>query len=230
MRSVFYSFVLFGALLSAGSALAQNAVQGLDEQSIRLYLEKEAVGIDGRLEVSVGSIDPRLQLAPCARMEPYIPTGTRLWGRANIGVRCLEGASWNVFIPVHVRIYAPALVAARPLAARQELSEADVQIEEIELTRQTGAVLTDPAQLAGRILSRPLAAGQPLRADQLRTPPVVSAGDQVKLSYRGAGFTISSSAKALSAASDGQRVRVQTEAGKILSGIARPGRIVELSS
>lgn len=222
MRTLLYAF-----LLCCGP-LAQ--AQGLDEQSIRVYLEKESLGLNGRAEITVGNIDPRLNLAPCARMEPYVPTGTRLWGRATVGIRCLQGADWNVFIPIYVRIYAPALVTARPLAAGQEVGAADVLTEEIELTRQTGAVLTDPAQLAGRYLTRPLAAGQPLRADQLRARPVMNAGDLVKLNYRGPGFTVSAEGKALSNATDGQRVRVQTETGKILSGIARPGRIVELSS
>jgi hypothetical protein len=32
-----------------------------------------------RMEVAVGELDSRLRLAPCARIEPYIPVGARLW-------------------------------------------------------------------------------------------------------------------------------------------------------
>jgi flagella basal body P-ring formation protein FlgA len=32
-----------------------------------------------RMEVSVGSLDARLRLAPCASVEPYMPAGMRLW-------------------------------------------------------------------------------------------------------------------------------------------------------
>lgn len=222
-------YLLFSASLTLAPLLPANA-QAIDEQSIKLYLEKENAGINGRVEVSVGQADARLRLAPCARMEPFIPSGARLWGRSHIGIRCVEGASWSTYIPVHVRIYAPALVATRPLSPGQEILESDVKLEEIELTREGSAAYTDIAQLADRVLLRSVQPGQPLRADQTRARPVINAGDQVKLSYVGQGFSVSMDAKALSPATSGQILRVQTEAGKILSGIARPGRIVEIRS
>ena len=56
-----------------------------------------------RMEVSVGTLDERLRLAPCARIEPYLPAGAKLWGRTRLGLRCLEGATrWNVFLPITV--------------------------------------------------------------------------------------------------------------------------------
>ena len=56
-----------------------------------------------RMAVQVGALDSRLALAPCAQVEPYMPIGTRLWGKTRIGLRCIDGASrWNVFLPVQV--------------------------------------------------------------------------------------------------------------------------------
>jgi flagellar basal body P-ring formation protein FlgA len=227
-RAMVFRIHLFFALVFctyAGLAGAQ-----LDEHSIQLYLEKERVGVNGRVEVTLGEIDPRLRLAPCAKVEPFIPRGAKLWGRSNIGVRCVEGASWTTYMPVHVRIYAPALVAARPLSAGQDIGPADYRIEEVELTKEAPGVFTDPAQLEDRVLMRGIAAGQALRADHTRIRPVVSAGDQVKVSYIGAGFVVAAEGKALSQAGNGQNVRVQTGTGKILSGVARPGRVVEIRS
>lgn len=44
-------------------------------------------GLPLRMEVSVGTLDSRLRLAPCARVEPYLPAGSacgdaRAWGFA----------------------------------------------------------------------------------------------------------------------------------------------------
>src|SRR4029079_11688804 len=79
-------------------------------------LAQAAEGV--RIEVEVGRLDARLKLAPCARIEPYLPHGTRLWGRSQIGVRCAEGPSrWNVYLPVIVHVRGRALVAARALPA-----------------------------------------------------------------------------------------------------------------
>src|SRR5450830_1910176 len=44
-----------------------------------------------RMEVSVGELDRRLRLAPCQDIQPYIPPGTRLWGKTRIGLRCARG-------------------------------------------------------------------------------------------------------------------------------------------
>ena len=95
-------------LLAAFPAGAQPA----PDEAVRTYLEKAATGLPGRVEVIVGALDSRLQLAPCARVEPYLPAGTRLWGKAQIGLRCAAGANWNVFLPVEVRIFARALADA----------------------------------------------------------------------------------------------------------------------
>ena len=67
-----------------------------------------------RVEVLVGQLDPRLRLAPCERIEPYLPPNTRLWGKSRIGLRCAQGPShWNVFLPITVKAYGRALVARR---------------------------------------------------------------------------------------------------------------------
>src|SRR6185369_7269807 len=52
-----------------------------------------------RIEVVVGALDPRLRLAPCDRIEPFLPAGMRLWGRSRIGLRCKEGrTNWSVYL------------------------------------------------------------------------------------------------------------------------------------
>lgn len=218
----------FGLALLATAPVAQ--AQALNEGALRVYLENAVSGAQGRVEVSIGEIDPRLRLAPCTRIEPFLPNGARLWGRSTIGVRCVEGATWTTYVPVDVRIYGPALVAARGLNAGRPLEPADVRVEEIELTREPPGVLSDPSQIRHKTLARTLRAGETLRGNQLRARPVVATGEMVKLTYSGSGFTISAKGRALSPAVAGQSVRVQTASGKILTGTARPGKIVEVQS
>ena len=45
-----------------------------------------------RVEIEPGRLDPRLRLAPCERIEPYLPPGARAWGRSRVGLRCVQGA------------------------------------------------------------------------------------------------------------------------------------------
>jgi flagella basal body P-ring formation protein FlgA len=229
--------VALAALLGTG-AHAQTSAQSTTtplQQTAQLFALREAArtagGAQSRIDVQVGALDPRLQLAPCGKVEPFLPTGARLWGRGVVGVRCIDPAAtarWSITLPVTVRIYGPALVTTRPLPAAALLQQGDFTTAEVEWTREAGAVATDFAQLADRVLTRPLNAGQPIALAALRAPQVVGQGDTVRVIGRGQGFAITVDGVALASALDGQTVRVRTEAGKVVSGTARSGRVVEV--
>jgi flagella basal body P-ring formation protein FlgA len=221
--------------VAAGAAAAQSPAtarpvspNAAPDEALRLYVERAVNGLPGRVEVNVGRLDERLQLAPCGRIEPFLPNGTRLWGKSQLGLRCAEGASWSVYLPVEVRVFGQALVAARPIGYGQGAGPEDVRLEEVELSREPGTAIAEFAALDGKTATRAIASGQILRADYFRSPPAVGAGDTVRLLYNGAGFSVSASGRALSAAAEGQPVRVQTDSGRVVQGTARAGRTVEM--
>lgn len=210
---------------SAGGAV--NAAKPAD-RSIEVLLERETAGINGRVEIVVGQLDPRLTLAHCSRIEPFLPSGTRAWGRINVGMRCREGANWTVFVPVTIKVFGSALTAKKSLMFGTAPADNDVDSIESELSREPGTPVTDLKQIEGRVLVKAVFAGQILRMEHFRAAPAVSQGDQVKLVAIGAGFSVSADGEALTHALDGQNVRVKTETGRIVSGTARTGRVVEL--
>ena len=42
-------------------------------------------------------------------------------------MRCVKGAAWSVLLPSDIKVFAPALVAARPIAANEPVTEADLR-------------------------------------------------------------------------------------------------------
>ena len=222
------------AALLAGAAGAQpvQPPAAFDEGALRAFVSQQVAAAAGqqvtRFEVQIGSLDPRLALAACRRSEPFLPAGARPWGRLSLGVRCTDGAIWSVMLPVTVRAWGPALVAAAPLAAGSILGAQDIREQEIELTREPPGLPRELAQLQGRTLVRPVSAGQALRADLVRQTAVVQAGDPVRLRFLGAGFAVTATGQALGSAGEGQPLRVRTDLGKILSGVAREGRVVDV--
>lgn len=192
----------------------------------RVFLEQQMLPGGGEVEVVIGELDPRLTLAACARFEPFVPPGAKLWGRSSLGVRCVDGANWTVFVPVEIRVFGAVQVAARPIARGRPVTADDVRIDRLDLTRISGAILGADDILDGNVAVRSIAAGEPLRRDLLRPPPIMAAGDPVKVVYDGIGFAVSIDGKALAPAGDGQSVRVSTAAGRILTGVARAGHVV----
>lgn len=205
-------------------ALANELVIATVEQ----YLHAQTQGLPGKVTTRVGTLDPRTQLAPCSAMEPFTLPGSRLWGKATVGVRCLGPANWTVYVPVEIRITGSYVVTVRPLSAGQPLTAADLATRQGDLTNMPPSVLSDPAQGIGKTLKNGLGSGQPVRSDILIAPLVIQQGQDVRLISKGPGFAVSNEGKALNNASEGQMARARTGNGQTVSGIARPGGIIEI--
>ena len=220
--------VLLAAVLPAR---AQAPASSLTAQVEQFALEaSHSVALPGlRVQVRVGQLDPRLRLAPCQAVQPYLPSGTRLWGASRIGLRCSDpGTRWNVFLPITVDVLGPALVAQAPLPAGHVLTEGDLRRSEVNLAATRTAPLARSDLAVGRALARPLVAGQALQPGDLRARLWFAAGDSVRLVAGGAGWRIHGEGQALAAGVEGQSVRVRTESGRVVSGVAVAERLVEV--
>jgi flagella basal body P-ring formation protein FlgA len=219
---------LRACLIGAAALAAQAAAAGVIEEQARQFAQDAAAGAGVRVEVVVGSLDPRLRLAPCERVEPYVPSGSRLWGRSRIGLRCVEGPTrWNVYLPLTVKVFGRGLVAARTLPAGTVLAAADMQPAEVDLAAG-GLPLQAPDLAVGRTLAHPLDAGQTVRPSDLRARQWFAAGEMVQIVAVGRGFQISGEGQALGPGLEGQPARVRLEGGRIVSGEPVAERRVEI--
>lgn len=232
MRGV--TLILAALAATAGAVSAQDngafARQPLDRvrDAAENFLRREAQGLPGKVAIEVGRPDERVSLAACAQMSAFFPAGSRAWGQTTVGVRCASPNPWTIYMAARVRISADYLEAARPLAAGQRITEDDLVRRHGELDRLPPGVITEISQAVGRRLANSLRAGTPLRHDVLREPPVVEHGQLVGLQVSGPGFRISSEGHALGKAAEGRLVQVRTASGSVISGIVRPGPVVEI--
>ena len=213
-------------LLAAGTACAQ-ADPGL-AATVQAMADAQLPNT-ARVEVTLGELDPRLRLAPCNRIDPFVPPGQRLWGRSKVGLRCADGARWTVYLPVTVKVFGTALVARAALPAGATLAGTDFAQAEVDLAEDPSAALVDAQALVGRQLARPLQPGQALRAVHLRPRQWFAAGETVQIRAGGSGFFIAATGQALTPGLEGQPVRVRTESGRVLTGEAVGERRVEVS-
>ncbi len=182
-----------------------------------------------RVEVVVGTLDSRLRLAPCAQVQPYVPPGSRLWGKTRLGLRCLTGETkWNVFLPVTIRAWGQAWVVRRDVAAGVVLTQADGVAAEVDWADEASPVMTESAVWVGQVATRALSTGQALRQHMVRAAQVFQAGAQVRVLTQGAGFQISADGQALSSGVVGQLTRVRMDGGKVMSGTVLDARTVQV--
>jgi flagella basal body P-ring formation protein FlgA len=223
------AFVAAVAWLPALAAPAGAALEPELAARLQQFAAAQGAAPSRRVEVQVGALDPRLRLAPCGRVEPFLPPGTRLWGRSRVGMRCTDGsARWSVFLPVTVRVFGPALVARAALPAGSVLTAADLAQAEVDLAEEPSMAMVETAMLVDRTLARPVQAGQAVRRAHLRARQWFAAGDTVQVSAVGSGFRIAGTGQALTPGVEGQPARVRTESGRILTGAAVAERRVEV--
>lgn len=218
---------LFGHAIAA-PPVAETAIAAQVQQFALDAAQHQAPG--RRVVVQVGALDPRLRLTPCQRTQPYLAGSQRLWGPSRVGVRCVQGASaWNVFVPVNVKVFGIASVAAAPLQAGTVLAASDLSQAEVDLAENVSNALGDPAQAVGRTLLRGIAAGQALRESHLRPRVWFAQGDEVRLVARGNGFHAVATGQALTPGIEGQPARARTGSGRVVVGSPVGTREIDLT-
>jgi len=182
-----------------------------------------------RMEVAVGQLDNRLKLAPCQRVEPYLPPGVQLWGQTRLGLRCVQGsAKWNVFLPLIVKAFGPAWVIKGTVASGAILVATDAMMVEVDWAENNSPIVASQADWLGKVATRQLTTGQPLRLDMVKAAQVFQSGTQVRVLAIGTGFEIASRGQALSAGVIGQSARVRLDNGQVLMGTVMDHQTVRI--
>lgn len=207
------------------SAPQQHAVL---RTAIQQFLQMQTAGLPGSSSITVGAIDPRLKLAACPAPDVFFPSGSRAWGKTTVGVRCTSPATWTIYVSATVRVHGDYLAAAAPLAQGQSIGPNDLVKLKGDLTALPAGVVTEASLAIGRTLSTSIAAGAPLRQDALRAQQAIQQGQAVRVTTAGPGFQVSTEARALNNANEGQVAQARTASGQVVSGVARMGGLIEV--
>jgi flagellar basal body P-ring formation protein FlgA len=183
-----------------------------------------------RVQALPGALDARLTLAPCTRVQPHLPAGTTAWGRTRVGLRCAEGAvRWNVFLPVTVQVWAPAVTVVTALPAGTQLQAERLTLQETDWAATPQAPFADVQALVGRTLARGVGPGQSLHATDLQVRRWFASGETVRVVTQGPGFAVTAEGQALAEGVEGQPVRVRIGENHVAVGRAVGHRLVEVS-
>ncbi len=217
-------------LLAAAPLASAHQDPGPVKRAIESFLRVQIKGLPGQASFTIGAIDPQNQLVACPAFTVSMPPGARAWGRTNVSVHCEMAGGWRIFVPVHIRILGNYLITARALVQGQVVGAGDLADNRGDLADLPANILTDPAQAIGKTVAQSVSSGQPLRSDMLRQTLVVQQGQSVRVVSQGPGFRVSAGAgRALNNAAENQVVQVRMPNGRIISGLARDGGVVEIA-
>jgi len=223
---------LCGLVFCALSLFAPNvwADEKVDHAQIRKvameFIQTKTQGLPGKVTLKVDEIDPRVVLAACSQLEAFIPAGASLLGRTSVGVRCNEKNGWSLFMSATITSTMNMLVSSKPLQQGQVIGAGDYNIQSGEISQP--GIVTDEAQVVGKVIKFSIGAGQLLKHDMFRPPYVVTQGQTVQLVAQGDGFKLRSEGVAMNNAAAGQAAQVKVPSGQIISGIAQGNGSVEV--
>ncbi len=228
--------LLAGGMLALSPALAQNDPNTPQRQDLQIvqqtaeqFLKNQTSGLPGSITIQTDPIDQRMMLPACLDPQAFMPNGARLWGRTSVGVKCIAPSPWTIYVRANVQVISDYLIAAVPLAQGQTISASDISRVRGDMSTLPAGVITEESQVIGRVAGMSLRAGTPLRMDTIRNQRVVQQGQSVRVVSTGPGFQISTEARALSNANEGQMAQARTAAGQVVSGIAKAGGILEIN-
>lgn len=199
------------------------------KKAVEDWLQIQNKGLPGQVSVEISPLDSGNRLKPCKAFDVSLPSGAKAWGKTNVVVRCLDEANWRVYIPVHIRVKAPYLISARPIAQGQVVVEEDLTSQTGDLSELPANILTESERVIGKVAASSIPAGRPLRADMVKAQMVIRQGQTVRAVSHGPGFAVANEGRALNNAVEGQLVQVRLNGGQVVSGIAKASGIVEIS-
>ena len=200
--------------------------QGFLEFTVEDYL---ATGqIEGRYEIQVNNLDPRLRLAECDReLTATLESPAQPMGRVIVRVRC-EGASpWTIFVPAQVRLFRDVVIVTHPLKRGMLVDYADVALRERDVSQINQGYMTATELAVGQKLLRPVVTDQVLTLTHLEQNAAVRKGDHVVISARSGTLTVKMPGEALSDGGLSEQIRVRNLNSKrvIKARITGPGQV-----
>lgn len=128
-----------------------------------------------------------------------------------VPVKIACGGASPITLNVRLRVsqWREVLVATRAIRTGEAIEADAVAVQRIAIDTDSPDLLTDPAEVIGKIARRPFTAGQPLKRSAVDEPAIMRRGQDVKLLVQLDGAVIQTSAVALQDGKAGARIRVQ---------------------
>jgi flagella basal body P-ring formation protein FlgA len=227
MKKRFFSFLLLWPLLYMSPAWPEGMQSHVEIHKAALdFIQTKTQNMAGKITFKVDDIDPRISFPACSRLEAFLPAGAQMQGRTSIGVRCTEKNGWSLFLPATISVTMDMLISSRPLQQGLVIGAGDFSVQSGELNQP--GIITDQAQILGKVLKYSISAGQVLKQDMFRPPYAVIQGQTVQLIAEGNGVRLRTEGQALNNAAEGQAAQVRVSSGQVISGTAKENGIVEV--
>ncbi|WP_426358531.1 flagellar basal body P-ring formation chaperone FlgA [Pseudocolwellia sp. HL-MZ19] len=202
LPTLFFIFSLI-SFHSAGNTIDKDNLVKFVELFVKNNIDSPR---DGKLEISLPELDPRLTIKPCeAPLQANIPENHN--GRnINVKIYCEDEIPWQMYIPVKISQEILVLVTQNVLAKGTVINQSNTITEYTDINSVRGETITNVAQITGGRLKRRLSKGAVVSP---RNVCLVCEGESVTIIAQSDGFTIKTAGIALTDGSKGEQVQIR---------------------
>ena len=216
--------------VTAGTANGDRYQNHEDIIKTALEFVNHSIGEDNdNVKVSFKSLDRRLQLSKCANpLNAFWPPGAKVSGHTSVGIRCDDNIKpWKIFITASIKQFAEVWVTKSSVARGTIINKDNSALDWREISHVNTPYYPDTQSPIGLVTKRPLRMGDILSSHALEKPLAIKRGDKVVVIARKNGLEIRATATALSAAAEGDRIKVRNiSSDKVMEGTLFENSIV----
>lgn len=234
-------FILQPFLIALSLLVVQSTAQADEQrwqnrdtirQAAKSFLDDfTASSHNGRTEITLGKLDPRLKLKSCKTdLEAFQAPGSRQMGNTTVGVRCPGDNGWSIYVTAKIKVFGPVLVLRQPLTRGAAISETDLQLVERNLAALPYGYYVDPEPVIGKLTKRTLAANSVLTPQMVQAPKLVKRGQRVTLVGEAGVLKVRMVGEALSDGGEGDLIRVRADGSKrVIDGTVTAQGVIKVT-
>jgi len=236
-------WLLFGTSLMASLVQAQpvNNETGIENigqlrEKVTQFLNSEYRSLQAsKVEIKVGTLDPRLRLAACSETLAFNLLDTAgNGGNVNVQVVCNRAATasgrWTILVPALATVFRPVAIAGRSLQRGELISAADVTTEIRDMNQYRQGFALEPELIIGKEAKYPVAKGEAFRTSALAAPLVIKSGEEVSIEASVGTISVVTNGTATGDGRLGQQIRVKNNHSErvINARVVGPGKVQSL--
>ncbi|PXX48054.1 flagellar basal body P-ring formation chaperone FlgA [Aquitalea magnusonii] len=221
-----FPYLFLSMLLSGTVCAAANQDMAALEKLADRFMQQEVS--QRQASYKLGRLDRRLVLPACSSPKVDWSNTAQTSGNTSLVIVCPD-SGWSIRLPVTVSEKQLGVVLTRSVAAGEVLQAGDVKLVEMANPAMARNVINSVDLAVGQSMRSGAPAGSWLRNFMVHAPYAVRAGQPVKVSAGGDGFSVLSEGTANGNAAVGEAVSVRLSSGRVVRGMVQPDGTVSLS-
>lgn len=170
-----------------------------------------------RIEVSVGYIDPRLNLPTCGSGLQLALNGNQQGiGKLQVKASCGGIQPWTKYVTADVNLYGEVLVATENIRRGTAIEARHMRLMETNIATLRRTPVTDRELIIGMELKYPLTTGAAFSLEGLSKPVLIERGDLVQLVAESKNLRIRQQGEALQDGALGKIINVRNNSSEMV--------------